>query len=185
MSELGMCLIKAALTSGAAKAAIIPQRQIVLSAEFRRICETNGCGNYGRCWMCPPDVGGIDKMMAEAHSYDFALVYQTVDPLEDSFDFEGMMDAAARSSRLSQKLTGILREGSFPRWLQLGAGGCHVCEVCAKRTNEPCRHSDLALASLETYGVDVSKLAEAAGMKYINGQNTVTFFGAVLFRKGE
>jgi hypothetical protein len=39
----------------------------------------------------------------------------------------------------------------------------------------------LAVASLETYGVNVSKLAPAAGMKYVNGQDTVTYFGAVLF----
>ena len=173
------------LEEGAFRAAFVPVADIRFDRAFRDVCAANACGNYGRCWMCPPDVGGIDEMMAEAQSYDTVLVYQTVDPLEDSFDFEGMMDAAGRSSRLSQKLTGILRKGAFPRWLQLGAGGCHVCQVCARRTGEPCRHPDLALASLETYGVDVSKLAEAAGMKYINGQNTVTFFGAVLFGKGE
>ena len=38
-----------------------------------------------------------------------------------------------------------------------------------------------AVASLETYGGNVSKLAPAAGMKYINGKDTVTYFGAVLF----
>ena len=37
------------------------------------------------------------------------------------------------------------------------------------------------MRSLEAYGIHVSKLAETAGMKYINGQNTVTYFGAVLF----
>jgi hypothetical protein len=37
------------------------------------------------------------------------------------------------------------------------------------------------MPSLEAYGVNVSKLAASAGMKYINGQNTVTYFGAVLF----
>ena len=29
--------------------------------------------------------------------------------------------------------------------------------------------------------MNVSRLAELAGMKYINGQDTVTYFGAVLF----
>lgn len=173
------------LERGAHRAAFVPVADIRFDRAFRDVCATNACGNYGRCWMCPPDAGGIDELMAEARSFDTALVFQTVDPLEDSFDFEGMMDAAARSSRLNQALTGLLRQGGFPRWLQLGAGGCHVCPVCARRTNEPCRHPELALASLETYGVDVAKLAEAAGMKYINGQNTVTFFGAVLFGKGE
>jgi hypothetical protein len=37
------------------------------------------------------------------------------------------------------------------------------------------------VASLEAYGIFVAKLAEKAGMKYINGVNTVTYFGAVLF----
>lgn len=31
----------------------------------------------------------------------------------------------------------------------------------------------------------VSELAASCGMKYINGQNTVTYFGAVLFQDGE
>ena len=85
-------LVKLALENGATKAAVIPQDAIVLSATFFDICKANQCGNFGKCWMCPPDVGGIDEMMAEAQSYDFALVYQTVDPLEDSFNFEGMME---------------------------------------------------------------------------------------------
>jgi hypothetical protein len=37
------------------------------------------------------------------------------------------------------------------------------------------------MPSLEAYGINVSELAKAAGMNYINGQNTVTYFGAVLF----
>jgi hypothetical protein len=63
----------------------------------------------------------------------------------------------------------------------LRAGGCGVCEVCAKRTGEPCRFPEKAMPSLEAYCVNVSELARAAGMKYVNGQNTVTYFGAVLF----
>ena len=65
--------------------------------------------------------------------------------------------------------------------LHLGAGGCHLCEVCAKKTGEPCRHPDRAVASLEAYGVNVSALARLCGMKYINGENTVTYFGALFF----
>jgi hypothetical protein len=41
------------------------------------------------------------------------------------------------------------------------------------------------MASLEAYGFNVSRLAAAADMKYINGQNTVTYFGAVLFKENE
>ena len=35
---------------------------------------------------------------------------------------------------------------------------------------------------LEAYGINVSKLAEVAGMNYINGKDTVTYFGAILFK---
>ena len=38
-----------------------------------------------------------------------------------------------------------------------------------------------AMPSLEAYGVNVSQLAKTAEMKYVNGQDTVTYFGAVLF----
>ena len=64
----------------------------------------------------------------------------------------------------------------------MGSYGCGLCPVCAKKTDEPCRFPDLAMSSLEAYGIYVSKMAEAAGMNYINGANTVTYFGAVFFR---
>lgn len=65
--------------------------------------------------------------------------------------------------------------------MHLCAGGCGVCKTCAKRTGESCRFPEKAMPSLEAYGVNVSALAKASNMNYINGQNTVTYFGAVLF----
>ena len=174
-------LIRLALENGADKAQVIAQQQIVMSPVFREICESNGCGNYGKCWMCPPDAGDIDALMNEAQSYQKALVYQTVGKLEDSYDFEGMMEAARLHNELSRALAKWFATLPFAKKLHLGAGGCHMCGVCAKRTNEPCRHPELAMPSLETYGIDVSELAASSGMKYINGQNTVTYFGALLF----
>jgi len=119
--------------------------------------------------------------MNEAQSYQKALVYQTVGKLEDSYDFEGMMEAARLHNELSRALAKWFATLPFAKKLHLGAGGCHMCGVCAKRTNEPCRHPELAMPSLETYGINVSELAASSGMKYINGQNTVTYFGALLF----
>lgn len=171
-----------ALSLGAFRAAVIPVSVIETDASFRDLCASNVCGNYGRNWMCPPDAGEIHELMAELRTYPYALVYQTVATLEDSYDFEGMMAAGVAHNRLMAALREELAAEGLPRTLHLGAGGCRMCEICAKRTGEPCRHPDLAVASLETYGVNVSRLAPAAGMKYINGQNTVTYFGAVLFQ---
>ena len=169
------------LSLGAFRASVIPVADIETDASFRDLCASNVCGNYGRNWMCPPDAGEIHALMAALRTYSYALVYQTVSELEDSYDFEGMMDAGVRHNRLMAELRRAMDKEDLPRTLHLGAGGCRMCEVCGKRTGEPCRHPDLAVASLETYGVNVSRLAPAAGMKYINGQNTVTYFGAVLF----
>ena len=36
---------------------------------------------------------------------------------------------------------------------------------------------------IEGYGFQIYELAKAAGIKYNNGENTVTFFGGLLFRK--
>ena len=170
-----------ALSLGAFRASVIPVESIETDAAFRDMCAANVCGNYGRNWKCPPDAGDIHELIAELRTYSYALVYQTVSELEDSYDFEGMMDAGAAHNRLMVELRRGIDTLALPRVLHLGAGGCRMCEVCAKRTGEACRHPDLAVASLETYGVNVSKLAPAAGMKYINGKDTVTYFGAVLF----
>ena len=174
-------LTELALSLGAFRASVIPVEDIETDASFRDLCAANVCGNYGRNWMCPPDAGDIHDHMAALHTYSYALVYQTVSELEDSYDFEGMMDAGVAHNRLMMELRRGIDALALPRVLHLGAGGCRMCEVCAKRTGEACRHPDLAVASLETYGVNVSKLAPAAGMKYINGKDTVTYFGAVLF----
>lgn len=174
-------LIQKALELGAYKASVISTKDIVLDRAFRAMCESNACGVYGKCYMCPPDVGDIDELMAQIANYNHALVYQTVAELEDSFDFEGMTEAKKRTYPLAQSLREFFADMGVTKVLHLGAGGCGVCEACAKRISERCRSPEKAMPSLEAYGVNVFELAKAAGMKYINGQDTVTYFGAVLF----
>ena len=84
-------LIPTALDAGAYRAKVIKAEKIVTDRAFRAMCESNACGMYGKCYMCPPDVGDIDALMSELEGYDYALVYQTVTALEDSYDFEGMI----------------------------------------------------------------------------------------------
>ena len=175
-------LSELAVSLGAFRASVIPVSEVTTDVSFRELCRKNVCGNYGKNWMCPPDAGDIDELIERLRSFEYILVYQSVGTLEDSYDFEGMMAAAAAHRTLMNAVRGAvdLRD-DIPRILYLGAGGCSVCDECAKKKEEPCRHPERATASLETYGVNVSRLAAAAGMNYINGQNTVTYFAAVLF----
>lgn len=166
---------------GADRAGVIPADRIKTDRVYREMCAANACGVYGKCWMCPPDVGEIDALMAELGQYDHVLVYQKIGQLEDSFDVEGMAEARAVHNRLSQSLRPLFAKETFSRVLHLGAGGCGVCHPCTKAKGIPCVHPELAMASLEAYGIHVSHMAAEAGMKYINGTNTVTYFGAVFF----
>ena len=176
-----MKLLSTILDCGAAKAAHIAGEQVVYSESFRDICRGNQCGCYGKCWVCPPDIGQIDELIAQAKTYPQGILYQTIGTLEDSFDIEGMIAAgrhhAQVSSRIQQALPGLLGRP----FLHLGCGGCHLCETCAKRSGEPCRHPDLALPAMEGYGIDVYNTACSTPLKYINGTNTVTYFGLILF----
>ena len=169
------------LSLGADNAAILSRQDIVFDEMFRDICKSNGCGNYGKCYMCPPDVGGIKELIEKARAFDHAVMYQVIYTIEDSFDFEGMQTAGEAFNRCARRIQAAAGGmTNLPR-LHLAAGGCRVCETCAKRENLPCRYPGFALASLESYGVDVYRTAAHAGLKYTNGINTVTYFGMLLF----
>lgn len=96
-------LIDLALSLGAYQAAVIPVSRIHFDKSFRSLCESNACGNFGMCWMCPPDVGDIVKLIEEAKTFQSALAYQTVGELADGYDIEGMLEAGNRHNRLAQK----------------------------------------------------------------------------------
>ena len=98
--EIYELLKKSALDLGAYKASVIDADKIVTDRAFRDMCASNACGMYGKCYMCPPDVGDIEALMEEIKNFDFALVYQTVTELEDSFDFEGMTEAKKLQNEL-------------------------------------------------------------------------------------
>lgn len=174
-------LVQAVLEAGAVKAALIGAEDIACSESFREICENNQCGCYGRCWVCPPEIGEIRELMAQVKTYPKGLLYQTIGTLEDSFDVEGMFAAGASHARVSSRLQTRLPELLSRPFLHLGCGGCHLCEVCAKKTGEPCRHPEYALPAMEGYGIDVYNTTKNTPLKYINGTNTVTYFGLVLF----
>ena len=105
------------------RAALLPVEQISFDPAFRRACEQNTCGNFGKCWKCPPDAGPIEELIREAQTYDTALVLQTIGTLEDSFDFEGMMEAAHQHGLLLTRVRALAGTLGFSRWLLLGAGG--------------------------------------------------------------
>lgn len=116
-------LINKVMDLGAKNAALIPIEEISFEPAFRDACMQNFCGMYGRCWMCPPDVGPVEVLISSAQQYKYALVFQTVFPLEDSYDIEGMLAAGKRHNNLIQTLRALMPREHV---LCLTAGACQV-----------------------------------------------------------
>ena len=176
---------KLALSAGAKGAEYVAGGNIVLSDEFRRMCESNSCGKYGKCYVCPPYVGEIDKVMDDVRRFPGGILYQTVCDIEDSFDIEGMETAWKQHCMLSQRIQELMKSAYAGEMLHLTCGGCGICERCAAYEGEPCRFPDKALPSMESYGIDVYRTSTSTTLKYINGQNTVTYFGIILLPEFE
>ena len=54
--------------------------------EFRKFCEQNDCGNYGKNYACPPACGTPEEMEEKVRKYENALVFQSRTPVKDIFD---------------------------------------------------------------------------------------------------
>lgn len=173
-------LCRQAEALGDCRCRVMDVGDIVFAPELVDACRQNSCGNYGRNWMCPPSVGDPVTLIENALGYAYGMLVQTVSALEDSFDIEGMAAARDRHNALIEKVVSLVASKADDM-LVLGAGGCALCERCAKIDDEPCRFPERARPSMEAYGVYVSATAERCGLKYINGANTVTYFSLILF----
>ena len=164
------------------KIGTVSTTNIVFSGQFRDICKSNSCGRYNTCYTCPPLCGEWEELAARVKSYRTAVVAARIFPLTDSFDIEGMAEAAKAHDRMNAEIRKALAAEGDTESLVLGAGGCSFCETCAVKEHQPCRHPDLITIPLEACGISVYDLATAAGIPYTNGENTVTYFTAVLLK---
>lgn len=166
------------LGDGVWQSAVVDAKDVCVEEAVREACRMNYCGNYGKSWSCPPGAGELEAVRKEFLTYEKMFVFTTKTDIEDSFDFEGMTAASVRHKALTEKLVELSRENG---WLLLGPGGCSICEKCAY-PDAPCRFPEKRIRSLEGSGVNVVTLSQTAGINYINGPDTVTYFSAVLFR---
>ena len=181
MSDVLTSICDWAQELGATHARVIADQSYLQAHEYvREACLQNACGKSGRCWTCPPHLGELSELEARLNCFSGAVLVQTIAPLEDSWDFEGMAAAAHAHNDRMRELGHKLAEGSPDcAMLVLGCGGCGFCETCTC-PDEPCRCPDEALGSVEGYGVDVKALVESVGLQYINGARTVSYVGAVM-----
>lgn len=164
---------------GVSEHGIISTTDIPFGPEIRKLCEGNVCRSYGTTWACPPAVGTLEECRSQCLSYENALVFNAVYPLEDSFDYEGMMRGHSLFKELCDRLYDLIKP-AIPDFLLLSNEGCKRCKTCTY-PSAPCRYPSRLFPSIEGYGIYVSTLAKKAKVKYTHGENTVTYFGMILY----
>ncbi len=168
-----------AFRAGAQDAGVLETKALRFHEEVRAICEGNRCRGYGASWACPPAVGSLEECRARVLSFGKLLLFSKAYLLEDSMDFSGV-GSAMRDFKACALALGKALRPRLKRLLILSNEGCGRCRKCTW-PEEACRFPDELQPSIEGFGFIVSELAKQAGIPYLNGKNTVTFFGAVLY----
>lgn len=157
--------------------AVISTKNINFSPELLKACESNICGRYNKSWTCPPAIEPIEKQKEKITAFSSAFVFTTKFDIEDSFDYEGMVKAKEHHSRLTDEMHERFGKSNPV----LGAGACNLCDPCAYP--QPCKFPEKTYLAIEAVGINVTELSRAAGIRYNNGPNTITYFSAILFNE--
>lgn len=165
--------------TGISRYGFISTAEILFSDAVRKICENDTCRLYGKTWACPPAVGTVEQCRQRCLRYEKAMVFDAVYPLTDPFDYEGMTEGHGAFKKLCDRLY-ILVKNQLSSFLLLSNEGCNRCEACTYPEGA-CRMPEMLFPSLEGFGIDVASLAAKAGLTYNGGENTVTYFGMLLY----
>lgn len=174
-------IIEMVLDLGVHKAKIVCIDDVVFNPDFRKYCEENICGFYGKNLMCPPDIGTVDQVINKAKSYRYGVFYQTVAPVKDFSDEEGILKAGIAQNNIAEKMKQSLKAMAIEQVLCMSTR-CKYCDRCAKLDNQVCHNPELAIGCLSAYCVDVSYLAKKCEMDYNCGEGTISHFGLTLFK---
>ena len=180
-TEQGMQLLaKMRETENVNQADFFDLNVLTYTEEVRDMCKQNSCGRYDRAWNCPPACGSIEELEAACKHYSNGILVNCVSHIKDSFDWEGMIGGGKVLCDLLVIFDDYARELKMEDYRVFGSAGCSTCEECTY-PDEPCRNPDRLYTPIEACGINVMLSTKAAGFKYINGQNTVTFFGMILY----
>lgn len=179
-------LIDEILQLGASDVLLFDTSVITFNEGFRDACEQNSCGKYGTTWSGPPAIGPISELIKKVKQYKHGIFVQNVFQLEDSFDIEGMEEAAKEHERIFRRILKHIKTNyNFNSLLPLNAGCCTLCPRCTYLDGEPCRYPEEAVSSVECYGIDVYALKRSLGLPLSAGANTVGYIATFLFNEDD
>jgi len=146
--------------------------------EIRDMCNAKQCRNYDTSWSCPPACAPVDEIKDNVQKYTKGILVQTVGDLEDSLDWDGIMENGARHKENFKKMRESLNQKQ-KKVLALGAGECKICEKCTY-PEKPCRYPDKMEISMEACGLFVSKVCTDNNLGYNYGSEKIAFTSCFL-----
>ncbi|BBO75290.1 hypothetical protein DSCW_27070 [Desulfosarcina widdelii] len=152
---------------GASRAATVATANIVVNDAFAELCRLPDCTVYGLSAGCPPHVGGTFEMRKLLTQYEWAIALKIDVPTdillgEERFHLYRVLHEIVAAVEQAAVEKGFSRARAF-------AGGsckrifCADQPDCSVLYGGPCRHPDRARPSMSGYGIDVSRLMNAAG----------------------
>lgn len=158
---------------------LLDTKDLVFLDEVREICKKNSCRKYGTTWACPPAVGTMEECRAKVMEYKKGVMFTGKYELRSPFDWRGMMKGAQEFRQVCSDIGAKIKDFCNDYFI-LDVEGCDLCEKCTY-PDAPCRFPDKMHPSVEGYGMLVSAVAKNAGVKYDNGEGTITYLGLILF----
>ena len=141
--------------------------------EVRDMCAKNKCHQYDKNWSCPPGCGTLEEGRKNLAKYSKGIIVQTVGEIEDSLDFETMMEIEEEHSNRFNSFYQVIKE-SHNNAMAFGTGTCTICPQCTY-PDKPCRFPKKAISSMEAYGMLVSDICKSNNIKYYYGPNTIAY----------
>jgi len=171
-------LAEIAKTSGFTHYSPLDVSTLEFMQEIRDMCNAKQCRNYDTSWSCPPACASIDDMRERVQKYKEGILVQTVGELEDSLDWDGIMEIGAVHKQNFGKMRETLNI-NFQNIMALGAGECKICDKCTYPDN-PCRYPDKMETSMEACGLFVSKVCTDNNLGYNYGPEKMAFTSCFL-----
>ena len=167
-----------AITCGFSHSARLDVSTLEFMQEVRDMCNAEQCTQYNKSWSCPPACATLEEMRERVKSYSHGLLVQTVGELEDSYDWEGIMEAGARQKTSFARMWKEL-DLEYGNVLAMGTGACKLCEKCTY-PDAPCLFPDRMEVSMEACGLLVSKVCTDNGLQYNYGPGKIAFTSCFL-----
>ena len=121
---------KLALDAGFVNAAKIETSELVFVEEYRKFCEKNDCGNFGKNYACPPSCGTPQEMKEKVLKYNNAFVFQSQSVVKNLYDNAEVAQVKKAHVKRMRDLLPILKESGLPKkGLSIMCGPCTLCKT--------------------------------------------------------